>query len=99
MENKLSALQASFTKNHSTQICLVSMTENWKNTLDNSRFVVAIFRNLSEVFDTLNHKLLIAKLGNYKLRKDALTYMKNHLSNRLQRVRLNSSFSSWIDIF
>ena len=89
MENKLSALQASFTKNHSTQICLVSMTENWKNTLE----------KLSEVFDTLNHKLLIAKLGTYKLRKDALTYMKNRLSNRLQRVRLNSSFSSWNDIF
>ena len=31
--------------------------------------------------------------------KDALTYMKNCLSNRLQRVRVKSTFTSWDKIF
>ena len=31
--------------------------------------------------------------------KDALTYIKNCLSNRLQRVRVKSTFSSWDKIF
>ena len=91
IESKFSALLASFTKDHITQICMVSMIENCKNTLDKRRFVAAIFRNLSRTFDTLNHKLLAAKLGTYKLRKDTLTYMEKYLSNSLQRARVNSS--------
>ena len=38
---------------------LISMIKNWENTLDKGRFVV----DLSKTFDTLNHDLLIAKLG------------------------------------
>ena len=74
------------------------MIDNWKNTLDKGRFVVAIFMDLSKAFDTVNH-MLIAKLGAYGFRKDELTYMKNYLSNRLQSVRVKSSFSNWDEIF
>ena len=70
---------------------MVSMIENCKNTLDKRRFVAAIFRNLSRAFDTLNHKLLAAKLGTYKLRKDTLTSTEKYLSSSLQRARVNSS--------
>ena len=35
------------------------MIKNWENTLDKGRFVA----DLSKTFDTLNHDLLIAKLG------------------------------------
>ena len=91
IESKFSALLASFTKDHITQNCLVSIIENCKNTLDKRRVVAAIFRNLSRAFDTLNHKLLTAKLGTYKLRKDTLTYVEKYLSNSLQRAQVNSS--------
>ena len=75
------------------------MIENWKNTLDKGGFVAAIFIDLSKVFDTLNHNLLIVNLGACRLQKDTLTIMKNYLSNSLQRVQVNSSFSSWGKIF
>ena len=65
MEDKLSKLLTGFGKNHSTQHCLVNMLEKWKNTLDKSAFVCAIFMDLSKGFDTMNHDLLIAKLGAY----------------------------------
>ena len=74
------------------------MIDNWKNTLDKDRFVVAIFMDLSKAFDNVNH-MLIAKLGAYGCQKDELTYMKNYLSNRLQSVRVKSSFSNWDEIF
>ena len=45
--------------------------------------------NLSNVFDTLNHDLLIAKLGAYECESDALRYMKRYFINRKQRVRVN----------
>ena len=63
MQGKLSKVLTGFRKNHSTQHCLVNMLEKWKNTLDKGGFVCAIFIDLSKAFDTMNHDLLIARLG------------------------------------
>ena len=38
------------------------MTENLKYALDKDNKVVTLFADLSKVFDTLNHKLLLAKI-------------------------------------
>ena len=53
-----------------------------------------MFMDLSKAVDTLNHKLLIAKLGAYGFDIKALYYIKRYLGNRKQRVRVNSNFSS-----
>ena len=95
MEDKLSKLLPGFRKNHSTQHCLVNMLEKWKNTLDKGGFVCAIFMDLSKAFNTMNHDLLIIKLGEYGFQEDALVFMKSYFTNRQQRVRVNSSFSMW----
>ena len=71
------------------------MLEKWKNTLDKGGFVCAIFMDLSKAFDTMNHDLLIAKLGAYGFQEDALVFMKSYFTNRQQRVRVNSNFSMW----
>ena len=62
MEDKLSKLLTGFRKNHSTQHCLVNMLKKWKNTLDKSGFVWAMFMYLSKAFDSMDHDSLIAKL-------------------------------------
>ena len=67
----------------------------WKNTLDKAGYVSAIFMDLSKVLDTLNHRLLIAKLGAYGFERDSLSFMKSYLKDRQQRVRVNNNFSSW----
>ena len=48
-----------------------------------------------KAFNTLNHNLLIAKLGADGFETDALRYMKSYLANRKQRVRVNKTFSEW----
>ena len=70
------------------------MLEKWKNTLDKGGFVYAIFMDLSKAFDTMNHDLLIAKLGAHGFQEDALVFMKSYFTNRQQRVRVNK-FSMW----
>ena len=92
---KLSKLLTCFRKHHSIQDCSMSMFEMWKNTLDKGGYVSAIFMDISRVFDTLNHNLLIAKLGAYGFERDSLSFMKSYINDRQQRVRVNNNFSSW----
>ena len=79
MDDKLSRQLTGFRKNHSTQNCLLSMIDAWKNIIDKNGTVSAIFMDLSKAFDTLNHTLLISKLGAYGFRNDALLYIKSFL--------------------
>ena len=65
----MSALLAVFRENRSTQQCLVSMTESWKNILDKAGFVVVISMDSSKAFNMLNLDLFITKLGVYRPRK------------------------------
>ena len=51
--------------------------------------------DLSKAFDSLNHKLLLTKLKAYGLDSNSVTFMKNYLTNRLQRCKINNSFSEW----
>ena len=98
MKDKLSNLLIGFRKNHNTQHYLTSLLERWKKTLDKGGYIFAIFMDLSKAFDTLNHKLLIAKLGAYGFDTKALYSIKSYLDNRKQRVRVNNNFSSWQEI-
>ena len=82
MEDKLSKLLAGLRKNHSTQHYLINMFEKWKNTLDKGGFVCAMFMDLAKAFDTINHDLLIAKLGAYGFQKYALPFTKSYLTKR-----------------
>lgn len=51
--------------------------------------------DLSKAFDTINHELLIAKLEAYGFGDSALELVQNYLSDRWQRTKVNTSFSSW----
>ena len=54
--------------------------------------------NLSKAFDTLNHRLLLAKLKAYGLQPTAIKQIKNYLTGRFQRAKVNNSYSSWSEI-
>ena len=71
------------------------MLEIWKNILDKTGYVCAMFMDLSKTFDTIHHDLMISKLGAYGFSHDALQYMRSYLTYTEQRVRVNSNFSTW----
>ena len=76
IQDELANLLTGFTKNHSTQHCLMYMLENQENMLDKGGYVCAKFMDLSKAFDTIHHDLMIAKLGAYGFSQDALQYLK-----------------------
>ena len=87
-----------FRKGHSTEQCLNIMLESWKRALDKKLCAAAILTDLSKAFDCINHELLIAKLEAYGFSKNSLTYIYSYLSERKQRTKINTSYSSWNDI-
>ena len=54
--------------------------------------------DLTKAFDTINHKLLLAKLSTYGFSKSALTLVFSYLSERWQRTWINTAFSTWIEV-
>ena len=98
IETHLSPFLCGYRKGYNTQYALISMIEKWKKHLDNSGIVGALFMDLSKAFDTLNHELLIAKLEAYGFDKEALAILLSYLSERWQRTKVNTSFSTWSDI-
>ena len=99
IETFLSSFLCGYRKGYNTQYALLAMIEKWKKSLDGKGgFAGAILMDLSKAFDTINHELLIAKLEAYGFEESALEIMHSYLSDRWQRTKVNSSFSTWKEL-
>ena len=94
-EQFLSKYQCGFRKVFSAQHSLLSMLEKWKSAVDNKKVFSALLTDLSKAFDCLSHDLLIAKLNAYGFSMAALRPIQNYLSNRKERTKINTEYSSW----
>ena len=89
-ETRFSKFQCGFRKGYSAQHCLLAMIEKWKTAVDNGSVFAALLTDLSKAFDCILHDLIIAKLAAYGFDTNALRLIHNYLSNRKQRVKVNS---------
>lgn len=81
------------------QRTLLKITEDWKRSPDNNKYVAAILMDLSKAFDCLPHDLLLMKLGCYGVSDQAPDLLTNYFTNRKQCVKLGSNLSSFKDIY
>ena len=97
-ENKLSPFFCGFRSRYSTQHALLNLVNKWHSCLDNSGVVGTILMDLSKAFHCLPHELVLAKLHAYEVDITSLKLLQDYLSNRTQRIKLDSTFSSWLKI-
>ena len=57
-----------------------------------------VLMDLFKTFDTINHDLLIAKLHAYGVRGNSLRLVRDYLSNRFQRTKVNGAYSTWEEL-
>ena len=84
-----------FREGYSSQDILFRAIEQCCKILDRSGKVGMVLMNLSKAYDCIPHDLLLAKLEAYGFSLESLNLMNSYLTNRLQRVRVNGTYSSW----
>ena len=85
--------QHAYRKCHSTITCLFELINYIHEKLDQRKVVAIVSLDLSKAFDTINHDLLLKKLGNLNLNKQAIEYISSYLKNRLQVTKM-ANFNS-----
>ena len=96
MHNYFSKYLCGFRSGLSTQYCLLLMIEKIKKALDKKECCGLLLTDLSKAFDCVKHDLLIAKMHAYNFDRNALLIIHFYLSERKQRIKINSSFSTRI---
>ena len=96
--NVLFRNQFGFRANHSTSMAVIEMVDRISAAIEEKKFSIGIFIDLSKAFDTVNHSILLDKLEHYGIRGIALEWFKSYLSNRKQFVEYNNSKSSLKEI-
>ena len=98
MEPMFSPEMSGFRKGHNCEHVLMKFTSDVYQSLDNGESTGAVLTDLSKAFDSLPHSLLVAKLHAYGFDISSCKLVGDYLSNRLQRVKLGSTRSEWLEV-
>ena len=95
---KLSNLLCGFREGYSAQHVLLRLVETCKKCLGSDGVIGMVLTDLSKAYDCLPHDLLVAKLHAYGFSLSSLEMIYCYLTSKKQRVKIKSTYSSWLDI-
>ena len=85
-----------FRQKYSCQSTLLRMIEEWTSALDNDNMVGSIAIDLSRIFDSLPHGLLLTKNYAYGVNIESCKLIASYLHNRHHRVKIRDKRSDWL---
>ena len=82
-----------FLPKHSTSTALIQLYDIWLDASEDHELSTALLLDLSSAFDLVDHSILLNKLKLYNFSEDSLRFFKSYLSNRKQKVQVESKES------
>ena len=90
--------QFGFRSGNSTDHAILCILDKIQSAIESGLFSCGVFLDLSKVFDTVNHSILLDKLEHYGIRGIVREWFSSYLSNRKQFVSINNTCSDHLDI-
>ena len=85
----LSMTQFGYRKNMGTETALLNFIDNIQNQLNNYKYTISVFMDLSKAFDVIDHDILKNKLEHYGFRGNFLNLLLNFVADRKYFVHVN----------
>ena len=92
--NILYEKQYGFLKGRSTEQAMIDIILKITEAIENKKFSLGVFLDLSKAFDSISHSILLKKLFRYGIRGVALDWFKSYLNKRQQYVEIDNCRSS-----
>ena len=87
-------LHSAYRVEPSTETALIKVRNDILSALDACSSAIFLMLDLSAVFDTIDHDILLSRLCNvYGITGDALDWFMSYLTGRIQRVVIEDSVS------
>ena len=86
--------QYGFRKGRSTTDAILDLTGNILENLNKKWYTLGLFLDVSKAFDSLNHKVILAKLEHYGIRGIPLKWFESYLSDRQIKVKYHKETSN-----
>ena len=90
--------QSGFTPNDSAVFQLLELYDNFIRAVDDGKEIRVIFCDISKAFDRVWHRGLLFKLRRMGVCGSLLQWFENYLNDRVQRVVVEGSASSYTEI-
>ena len=97
-KNFLTEHQGGFRKGYSTVSTIADLTDDLFHDMNRGNTTLAAFVDLRKAFDTVNTKILLAKLEHAGIRGRVLEWCRNYLSDRLQCTYANGVKSTLLPV-
>ena len=91
--NLLFDLQSGFRKSHSTDTCLLYLTDYIRLEVDKGKYCGMVMLDLQKAFDTVHHGILLNKLEALGFDGLTLQWVRSYLVGRKQVVDMNGTLS------
>ena len=87
-----------FRKSHNTTTALIEMIDKWANSFDCGKISAVVALDMSVAFDLVSKNTFLNKLEAYNASYGTIKWVESYLSGRKQRVYVDGSFSSDLQV-